>query len=68
MAPDSRGAAMALFAFTYFTGQSAGVWLASRMVDARGTVPVFLGAGAGLVALAFFFQRRLARMRAGGVK
>jgi len=68
MSPHSRGAAMALFAFTYFTGQSAGVWVASRMVDARGTVPVFFAAGAGLVLLAYFFQRRLAKMRAGGVK
>ena len=63
MAPDSRGAAMALFAFSLFTGQAAGVWLASLMVDARGTVPVFLAAGAGLVALAFFFQRQLAVRR-----
>lgn len=63
MAPQSRGAAMALFAFSLFTGQAVGVWLASLMVDARGTVPVFLAAGAGLVALAFFFQRRLAARR-----
>lgn len=63
MAPDSRGAALALFAFCLFTGQSLGIWLASLMVDARGTVPVFLAAGAGLVALAFFFQRRLATRR-----
>jgi predicted MFS family arabinose efflux permease len=68
MSPDSRGAAMALFAFSLFTGQSVGVWLASLMVDARGTVPVFFAAGAGLVVLAYSFQRRLARMRAGGVK
>ena len=63
MAPDSRGAALALFAFCLFTGQSLGVWLASLMVDARGTLPVFLAAGAGLALLAFFFQRQLARRR-----
>ena len=63
MSSDSRGAAMALFAFSLFTGQAVGVWLASRMVDARGTVPVFFAAGAGLVALAYFFQRRLASRR-----
>ena len=63
LSPDSRGAAMALFAFSLFTGQAAGVWLASLVVDARGTVPVFLAAGAGLVALAYFFQRRLAGRR-----
>ena len=64
MAPQSRGAALALFAFSLFTGQSIGVWLASLMVDARGTLPVFLAAGAGLALLAFFFQRRLATRRA----
>jgi predicted MFS family arabinose efflux permease len=59
MAPDARGAAVALFAFCLFSGQSLGVWLASLMVDARGTLPVFLAAGAGLVLLAYFFQRQL---------
>jgi predicted MFS family arabinose efflux permease len=63
MSLDSRGAAMALFAFSLFTGQAAGVWVASLVVDARGTVPVFLAAGIGLVALAYFFQRRLAARR-----
>jgi predicted MFS family arabinose efflux permease len=64
MAPESRGAALALFAFCLFTGQSVGVWLASHMVDARGTVPLFLAAGAGLALLAWFFQSRLAARRA----
>jgi predicted MFS family arabinose efflux permease len=63
MAPESRGAALALFAFCLFTGQSLGVWLASLLVDARGTVPVFLAAGAGLALLAFYFQGRLAARR-----
>ena len=63
MAPESRGAALALFAFCLFTGQSAGVGLSSLVVDARGTVPVFLAAGAGLALLAFFFQRRLGARR-----
>ena len=59
MAPQSRGAALALFAFSLFTGQSMGVWIASDVVDAHGTMPVFVAAGAGLVLLAFFFQRQL---------
>ena len=62
---DSRGAAMALFAFSLFTGQAVGVWLASHVVDARGTVPVFLAAGIGLVVLAYNFQRLLAKRRIG---
>jgi predicted MFS family arabinose efflux permease len=65
MAPESRGAALALFAFSLFTGQSLGVAITSRFVDAHGTLPVFLAAGAGLVVLAFVFERRLmARRRA----
>jgi len=63
MAPEARGAALAVFAFCLFTGQSTGVWLASLMVDARGTVPVFLAAGLGLASLAYFFQRQLAARR-----
>jgi predicted MFS family arabinose efflux permease len=60
MAPDSRGAAVALFAFFLFTGQSAGVWLSSQAVDAIGTLPVFAVAAAGLPLLALEFRRRLA--------
>jgi len=59
MAPQSRGAAVALFAFSLFSGQSLGVWSASHVVDAYGTVPVFVAAGTSLVLLAWFFQRRL---------
>jgi predicted MFS family arabinose efflux permease len=63
MAPESRGAALALFAFCLFTGQSSGVWVTSRFVDSHGTLPVFFATGAGLVLLAFFFQRRLVARR-----
>jgi len=68
MAPESRGAAVALFAFCLFSGQSTGVWLASRVVDTFGTRPAFIVAALGLPLLALEFRRRLARMRAGGVK
>jgi predicted MFS family arabinose efflux permease len=67
MAPEARGGALALFATCLFTGQSAGVWLASHAIDAVGTVPVFLVAAAGLPLLAVEFRRRLARMKAGGM-
>jgi predicted MFS family arabinose efflux permease len=59
MAPEARGSAMALFAFFLFTGQSTGVWLASRVVDSRGTVPVFVVSGVGLLLLALYFRRRI---------
>jgi predicted MFS family arabinose efflux permease len=67
MAPESRGAALALFAFCLFTGQSAGVYVSSYVVDTRGTLPVFLAAGFGLVGLAFDFQRRLAARKTAGI-
>lgn len=63
MAPEARGGALALFAFSLFTGQSAGVWLASHAVDAAGARPVFVVAAIGLSLLALDFRRRLARLR-----
>jgi predicted MFS family arabinose efflux permease len=63
MAPASRGAAVALFAFFLFTGQSAGVWIASRAIDTVGTVPVFAVAAIGLPLLALEFRRRLSTHR-----
>ena len=61
MAPQARGAAVALFACFLFSGQSLGVWLASRLVDGLGVRPVFAVAGLGLPLLAAGFARRLAR-------
>src|SRR6185295_14907154 len=63
MAPESRGAAVALFAFCLFTGQSTGVWLASNLVDAVGTRLVFAIAAIGLPLLALEFRRRLSTRR-----
>lgn len=63
MAPESRGAAVALFAFCLFSGQSMGVWLASHVVDSVGTRPVFAIAALGLPLLALEFRRRLAARR-----
>jgi predicted MFS family arabinose efflux permease len=65
MAPEARGGALALFAFCLFTGQSAGVWIASLVVDAAGTRPAFIAAAAGLPLLALAFRRRLAKRPAG---
>jgi len=60
MAPEARGGALALFACALFTGQSLGVWLASRVVDTAGAQPVFVIAALGLFVLASDFRRRLA--------
>jgi predicted MFS family arabinose efflux permease len=61
MAPATRGAALAIFACSLFTGQSAGVWLASQTVDAMGARPVFVAAAIGLLLLALDFRRRLGK-------
>lgn len=63
MAPSTRGAALAIFACSLFTGQSVGVWLGSQVVDAAGARPLFLAAAVGLLALALDFRRRLAKLR-----
>jgi len=59
MAPQARGAAVALFACALFTGQSLGVWLSSHAVDSFGVWPAFAAAGVGLPLLAAEFRRRL---------
>ena len=59
MAPASRGSAVSLFALCLFTGQSVGVWLAGRVVDAYGTSPVFVAAAIGLALLGYGFRLRL---------
>jgi predicted MFS family arabinose efflux permease len=59
MAPAARGAAVSLFALCLFTGQSAGVWLSGKVVDAYGTAPVFIAVALGLASLGFVFRRRL---------
>ena len=65
MAPEARGAALALFACSLFTGQAAGVWLASHVVDAAGAGPVFVAVAIGLALLSLDFRRRLAAPRPG---
>jgi predicted MFS family arabinose efflux permease len=65
MAPETRGAAVAIFACSLFTGQSLGVWLASQVVDAAGAAPVFAAAAVGLSLLSLDFRRRLARRTVG---
>jgi MFS transporter, YNFM family, putative membrane transport protein len=63
MAPATRGAALAIFACSLFTGQSVGVWLAAHAVDAGGARSVFVTSAIGLLLLALDFRRRLAKLR-----
>ena len=62
MAPERRGAAVAAFAACFFLGQSAGVGLAGLVVGTTGTGWV-LGAGAaGLLVVAWAFNRQRGRV------
>jgi predicted MFS family arabinose efflux permease len=63
VAPEARGSAVALFATFLFMGQASGVWLASRLLDAAGVVPVFGSSALGLAVLAVAFRRRLLSSR-----
>ena len=56
VAPEERGSAVALFATFLFLGQASGVWIAGRVVDTAGALPVFLCAAAGLLLLAAAFR------------
>ena len=59
MAPQARGLAISLFAFALFSGQSVGVALAAPVMDRYGGQPIFLAAAVIVLAIAFWFRRRL---------
>jgi predicted MFS family arabinose efflux permease len=63
---EERGSAVALFATFLFLGQASGVWLAARVLDAAGMMPVFLCAALGLAALALAFRYYFLSAGAGG--
>ena len=65
MAPQARGAAVAVFAQVFFLGQAAGVWANGLVVDRFGAVPGFVLAACALPALGFWLARRI-RARAAG--
>jgi len=62
MAPERRGAAVAAFASCFFLGQSAGVALAGALVGVVGTASVLAAGAAGIVAVAWHFNRRRSAM------
>ncbi len=61
MAPEARGAAISLFAFAFFMGQSTGPLLLGRILQARGYPAAFITAGAGLITLAVVSRVLFAR-------
>ncbi|WP_422010894.1 MFS transporter [Reyranella sp.] len=61
MAPEARGAGMALFALCLFVGQAIGVPIAAPIVDRWGAPPVFWAAAVVLPLLAFWFSAAIGR-------
>jgi len=61
MAPEARGAGMALFALCLFLGQAVGVPIAAPIVDRYGAPPVFWAAAIVLPLLAFWFAHAIRR-------
>jgi predicted MFS family arabinose efflux permease len=61
MAPEARGAAVAVFATAFFVGQGLGVAAAAPIVDAWGTTPVFLTTALVLPVCALVFAGLLER-------
>ena len=64
MAPEARGAGMALFALCLFLGQAIGVPVAAPIVDRWGAPPVFWAAAVFLPALALWFAQAIRRRAA----
>ncbi len=60
MAPERRGASVALFASCLFVGQAVGVAGASTIVERVGTTPIIVGGGVALLAIAGSFGWRVA--------
>jgi len=65
MAPERRGAAVAAFAFCFFTGQSAGLALAGAVTATIGTRGIIVCGAVGVLIVALGFTRLKARHRSG---
>jgi predicted MFS family arabinose efflux permease len=59
MAPESRGAALSLFAAMIFFGQTAGYAIASPIYDHFGAVPLMLTAAIGFPLIALSYRSTL---------
>lgn len=63
MAPERRGASIALFAFSFFTGQSVGVALAGLAVERAGTTAIIATGALATLAIGLVFGRLLVTHR-----
>jgi predicted MFS family arabinose efflux permease len=63
MAPERRGAGVALFASAFFLGQSAGVGVASLAVGRLATTPIIVAGAFATLVVGLAFSRLLATRR-----
>ena len=63
IAPEARGAAISLFAFSFFMGQSLGPIALGRVLEVQGYSAAFVTAGVGLVVTAVVARALFARLR-----
>jgi predicted MFS family arabinose efflux permease len=61
VAPKARGSAVALHAFSFFTGQSLGPVLFGTALAVLGAGPALLTCGAGMLALGLVLSRKFSR-------
>ncbi|MGH6769111.1 MAG: MFS transporter [Xanthobacteraceae bacterium] len=61
MTPEARGTAVAIFSSAIYIGQTVGVGVFALIFDRAGAVPLLVGAGLTLPALAWWFARELGR-------
>lgn len=61
LAPEARGTAVSLFAFSFFLGQAVGAMALGAVVEAWGYRVAFVLTGLGLLALALWARRQFAR-------
>ncbi len=61
LAPEARGTAVSLFAFSLFLGQGIGAALLGMLINASGYTPSLLVAGVPMVLLAVWFVWRMQR-------
>jgi predicted MFS family arabinose efflux permease len=65
MNPEGRGAAIAVYAFCFFVGQTIGVAISGFLFDRVGAVPLFMGSAILLPILVFWFRSGLEREQKG---
>lgn len=66
MSPESRGTAVALFAFSLFIGQGIGAAALGLVVDGLGYTPSFVVAGVAIVLLTLWLVNQMRRLSQGG--